>query len=626
MEHENSYSEPEKNGEKEKPFRQILIYVLLAFNSEFAIAFAYLLYVRVIDIPTFLAGLTSISGMSAIFCNNLLAVIVHRIWVNKIRTFKLEPNGVDKANRMTVFYQWFVGLYPVVCTAVATPIVALETGMREITQLSAFVLGCFGAVFLIAPFFFLLVVKTFDKKLVFLPFSAQYQSSYVGKGFVLSALSCISMILFSVVPFIAMTYNGTELINTLLHSVLPACILALAFALIINQILWKAQYKSILNLITFADHMSGGDFTNKQLENESRDVFGVLINILNMFHSNTVSLLTSIKDASSQLRNVGQTLSRNMSTTSSQVQQISSNIDGVKEEVLTQAASVTETAATVEQIIRTIRLLNGSIENQAASVEKSSSSIEQMVANISSITQTLTKADTVINSLAAATEDGKSIIAGTNTVTQKIAEESGGLMEASRVIQHIASQTNLLAMNAAIEAAHAGDAGKGFAVVADEIRKLAEESSIQGKSITTTLKNLSGEIENMSTSAKISEEKFNDIFDLSEQVREMSGHLMAAIREQEAGSNEVLNAIKEINAVTAQVTDGSSEMLHGSEGVAEEMRKLDELTRRITGNMDEMASGAVLISNAVQEVSEMSQKNQQSIDNLSQEVNKFKVE
>ncbi len=325
------------------------------------------------------------------------------------------------------------------------------------------------------------------------------------------------------------------------------------------------------------------------------------------------------------MTNIGNELASNMTETASAVHQISANIDGVKQQALTQAASVTETAATVEEIIRTIRQLNNSIENQAASVAESSSAIEQMVGNIASITQTLGKTDDVIKTLASATADGKETVTGANTVTQRIAEESGGLLEASSVIQHIASQTNLLAMNAAIEAAHAGEAGKGFAVVADEIRKLAEESSSQGKTITETLKVLSGEIETLSYSAKTAEEKFNAIFSLSEHVKTMSQNLMNAMREQENGSKEVLTAIRDINMVTNQVNDGSAEMLRGGENVAQEMQKLDELTRVITDSMNEMASGAVQISNAVQEVHTISQKNKESIENLSKEVGKFKV-
>ena len=350
---------------------------------------------------------------------------------------------------------------------------------------------------------------------------------------------------------------------------------------------------------------------------------------LSQYFNQTISKIgASVKvvgESSIQMTSVGNELASNMTETASAVQQISANIDGVKQQALTQAASVTETAATIEEIIRTIKQLNASIENQSASVAESSAAIEEMVSNIASITQTLGRTDDVIKNLASATADGRETITAAGTVTQRIAEESGGLLEASNVIQHIASQTNLLAMNAAIEAAHAGEAGKGFAVVADEIRKLAEESSAQGKTITETLKVLSSEIETLSSSAKVADEKFNIIFNLSDQVKNMSQRLMEAMREQENGSREVLTAIRDINTVTNQVNDGSAEMLKGGENVAQEMQKLDELTRVISDSMNEMASGAVQIRNAVTEVNEITQKNKVSIENLSNEVKKFKV-
>ena len=419
-------------------------------------------------------------------------------------------------------------------------------------------------------------------------------------------------------------FMGT--VNSLRLSMIGIGVVIFVIALVIVYLIAGAMVKPIQTAVSALQNIAQGegDLTVRLpvIGNDE------ITDMAEYFNETIAKIGTSIQAvgvSSNDMEEIGNELASNMTETASAVHQISANIDGVKQQAMTQAASVTETAATVEEIVRTIKQLNSSIETQAASVAQASSSVEEMVANIASIGQTLDKADDTVKELTAATGDGKATLVTSNNVTQKIAEESGSLMEASSVIQHIASQTNLLAMNAAIEAAHAGEAGKGFAVVADEIRKLAEESSAQGKTITATLKTLSGEIETLSASSKTVEEKFNAIFTLAEQVKEMSARLTEAMDEQENGSKEVLTAIKSINTVTIEVQAGSEEMLKGGEGVAAEMQKLDSLTRIITESMNEMASGAVQISNAVQEVSEITQKNKRSIESLATEVGKFKV-
>jgi methyl-accepting chemotaxis protein len=384
--------------------------------------------------------------------------------------------------------------------------------------------------------------------------------------------------------------------------------------------------KPIINVAdTLKDIAEGeGDLT-KTVNVNSKDEVGDLAKYFNQTLDKIKKLVISIKNQALQLTQVGSDLSSNMTETAAAVNEITANIQSIKQRVINQSASVTETNATMEQVTTNINKLNDHVENQTKNVSQASAAIEEMVANIASVTETLVKNGTNVKTLTDASEVGRTGLQDVAADIQEISRESEGLMEINAVMENIASQTNLLSMNAAIEAAHAGEAGKGFAVVADEIRKLAESSSEQSKTISTVLKKIKASIDKITKSTENVLNKFEAIDSNVKTVAQQEETIRNAMEEQGQGSKQVLNGIEQVTDITRNVKSGSEEMLEGAQQVILESQNLEKVTQEITSGMNEMASGAEQINIAVHQVNDLSGRNRDRINSLMREVSKFKV-
>jgi methyl-accepting chemotaxis protein len=192
-------------------------------------------------------------------------------------------------------------------------------------------------------------------------------------------------------------------------------------------------------------------------------------------------------------------------------------------------------------------------------------------------------------------------------------------------MENIASQTNLLSMNAAIEAAHAGEAGKGFAVVADEIRKLAESSGEQSKTISAVLKKIADSIGVITNSTDAVLSKFEAIDSGVKTVSQQEEIIRKAMEEQGVGSQQILEAVSRLTEISGQVKLESEAMSTGSGEVLNTSKTLEAITEELSNGMKEMDVGADQINIAVTRVNEISVDNKNDIDELIDEVNKFKI-
>ncbi len=362
--------------------------------------------------------------------------------------------------------------------------------------------------------------------------------------------------------------------NSLIQSAMMAAILSTLAVLVVSILLVLHLARSISRPVKHVTSrmlaLSDGDLHTEIKHAHSKDELEVLTKTLdstvesvNRYISDIQQVLTQIADGNLRvepqvdykgdfalIRTSLRTIIQSMNETIAGFRSAAVRLADMSEELKGQSGQLHQASLEQNRSAEELVCEVSNVKEQLSGVSKSSS-------------QTRTKTEEIVHRV----QEANTRMASLSKAMDDISANAQEITKIAKAIEDIAFQTNILSINASVEAARAGLAGRGFAVVAEEVRQLASRSAEAAKNASDMVESTRTIIQTGVKLTAATAGSLADISSVSDEIGEITDHLVTAVQGQEGALAimeeriDTISTITDHNLQNAEGTEQSSGFL-----------------------------------------------------------------